>query len=554
MLHKVLKVNANDNVIVALRDIAAGEVVDFEGESYVLPYTVYAKHKFVTQDLAIGDPVMMYGVLVGRASQPIQRGEPVTTYNLKHDSEPYSTAKRQPYSWTPPDVSKWVGRTFKGYRRSDGKVGTYNYWLVIPLVFCENRNVLTLKDAFERELGYAQPDLYRDQVREFLHLYQNGQMDVIKKIEPFVERRDLDTSVVGMTKRPFKNIDGIKFLTHEGGCGGTRQDAHTLCSLFASYAVHPNVAGITVLSLGCQNSEEKILMDEIHKRSPHFDKPLYIFEQQQGTEAEMMSMAIKQTFLGLIKANKHEREDVPITELVVGLKCGGSDGFSGISANPVLGQVSDILVALGGKTLLAEFPELHGVEQELLNRCVTEEKAAKFERLMRDYSGKADAVGSAFAFNPSPGNIKDGLITDAIKSAGAAKKGGSAPIQDVTNYTEISSEKGLQLVCTPGNDVEATTGKTAAGATVILFTTGLGTPTGNPICPVMKVATNSTLAKKMSDVIDFDCGPVVTGEQTIAQNADALLEEIIQVASGKLTHAQRLAQDDFIPWKRGVSL
>jgi len=239
---------------------------------------------------------------------------------------------------------------------------------------------------------------------------------------------------------------------------------------------------------------------------------------------------------------------------VVGLKCGGSDGFSGISANPVLGQVSDMLVTLGGKTLLAEFPELHGVEQELLNRCVTTEKAAKFEKLMRDYSGKADAVGSAFAFNPSPGNIKDGLITDAIKSAGAAKKGGTAPIQDVTNYTEISKERGLQLVCTPGNDVEATTGKTAAGATVILFTTGLGTPTGNPICPVMKVSTNTALAQKMSDVIDFDCGPVVTGEQTIAQNADALLEEIIQVASGKLTHAQRLGQDDFIPWKRGVSL
>ena len=245
----------------------------------------------------------------------------------------------------------------------------------------------------------------------------------------------------------------------------------------------------------------------------------------------------------------------PLSELVLGLKCGGSDGFSGISANPVLGQVSDILVALGAKTLLAEFPELHGVEQELLNRCVSEEKAAKFEQLMRDYSDKAEAVGSAFAFNPSPGNIKDGLITDAIKSAGAAKKGGTAHIQDVTNYAEISAERGLQLVCTPGNDVEATTGKTAAGATLILFTTGLGTPTGNPVCPVVKVATNSALAQKMADVIDFDCGTVISGEQTIAQNADDLLELIIKIASGEqLTQAQRLGQDDFIPWKRGVSL
>jgi altronate hydrolase len=194
------------------------------------------------------------------------------------------------------------------------------------------------------------------------------------------------------------------------------------------------------------------------------------------------------------------------------------------------------------------------VEQELINRCVTEEKAAKFEKLMRDYAGKAEAVGSAFAFNPSPGNIKDGLITDAIKSAGAAKKGGNAFISDVLNYTERATDSGLQLVCTPGNDVEATTGQTAAGANIILFTTGLGTPTGNPICPVAKVATNTALANRMPDVIDFDCGAVVDGTQTIEQNAEALLEYVIKVASGDLTKAQQLGQDDFIPWKRGVSL
>ncbi|TAH08286.1 MAG: altronate dehydratase [Runella slithyformis] len=549
MQHKVLKVHPNDNVIVALRNLAAGEVITHEGVDYELPYAVAAKHKFVTQSLATNSPVIMYGVLVGKAKQPIQRGETITTFNLQHDSEPYSTAKRQPYHWTPPNVQKWQERTFKGYRRQDGKVGTYNYWLVLPLVFCENRNILILKDAFERELGYAQPETYRDQVRELLHLYQNiapPPPDGGAKVTP---------PSGGGGLRPFLNIDGIKFLTHEGGCGGTRHDANTLCALFAAYAVHPNVAGITVLSLGCQHSEISTLKKEIHQRSPHFEKPLLIFEQQDGTEYTMLSQAVKETFLGLIKANQCTREDVPLSELVVGLKCGGSDGFSGISANPVLGEVSDILVTLGAKTILAEFPELHGVEQELLNRCVTEEKAAKFEKLMRDYSGKAEAVGSAFAFNPSPGNIKDGLITDAIKSAGAAKKGGTAPIQDVTNYTEISTERGLQLACTPGNDVEATTGKTAAGATIIVFTTGLGTPTGNPICPVMKVATNTALAERMPDVIDFDCGTVISGEQTIAQNADELLELIIKIASGEqLTQAQRLGQDDFIPWKRGVSL
>lgn len=282
---------------------------------------------------------------------------------------------------------------------------------------------------------------------------------------------------------------------------------------------------------------------------------MYLFEHQQGTEYSLMSNAIRDTFRGLVEMNKQERHPAPLSKLSVGLKCGGSDRFSGISANPVLGHLSDLVVSMGGQTLLAEFPELHGVEQELINRCVTEEKAAKFEKLMREYAGKAEKAGSSFAFNPSPGNIKDGLITDAIKSAGAAKKGGTAYVADVLNYTERAEVPGLHLVCTPGNDVEATTGKTASGANIILFTTGLGTPTGNPICPVMKVSTNTTLAKRMPDVIDFDCGPVVSGEQSIAENAENLLELVIKTASGEvLTKAQQLGQDDFIPWKRGVSL
>jgi altronate hydrolase len=550
MASNLLKIHPSDNVIVALRDLPAGDVAEWNGEHFNLAYGVSAKHKFVTEDIEAGGAVIMYGVLVGRATQPIRKGEPITTFNLKHDAHDYSTAKRQPYSYTQPDVSKWEGRTFNGYHRADGRVGTYNYWLVVPLVFCENRNVLIMKDAFERELGYAQTDIYRDHVRGFLNLYQAGDMNAVRDFQGSSEQ-----PVVGRKPdRPFQNVDGVKFLTHEGGCGGTRFDANTLCSLFASYAVHPNVAGITVLSLGCQNSELQTLEDEIRKRDASFNKPFYAFEHQKGTEYSLMSGAIKETFLGLTEINKFEREPAPLSKLSVGLKCGGSDGFSGISANPVLGHLSDIVVGLGGQTLLAEFPELNGVEQELINRCVTEEKAAKFEKLMRDYAGKAEAVGSAFAFNPSPGNIKDGLITDAIKSAGAAKKGGNAFIADVLNYTERATEPGLQLVCTPGNDVEATTGQSAAGANVILFTTGLGTPTGNPICPVAKVATNSVLAKRMPDVIDFDCGPVVDGTQSIEQNAEHLLEYVIKVASGELTKAQQLGQDDFIPWKRGVSL
>jgi altronate hydrolase len=241
--------------------------------------------------------------------------------------------------------------------------------------------------------------------------------------------------------------------------------------------------------------------------------------------------------------------------LCIGVKCGGSDGFSGISANPAVGYAADLLVALGGKVLLAEFPELCGAEQDIINRCTHQDVAGKFIYLMQSYNSLAKLVGSGFHMNPSPGNIRDGLITDAMKSAGAVKKGGTSPVVDVLDYTESVRKPGLSLVCTPGNDVESTTGKTASGATLILFTTGLGTPTGNPVCPVIKVSSNSNLAKRMSDIIDIDAGPVITGELTIQEMGTRIFEYCIKVASGEIIpKTVQLRQDDFIPWKKGVSL
>jgi altronate hydrolase len=239
----------------------------------------------------------------------------------------------------------------------------------------------------------------------------------------------------------------------------------------------------------------------------------------------------------------------------VGLQCGGSDGFSGISANPLVGYVSDLIVGVGGKSILSEFPELHGVEQELINRCTSDELARRFRDLMQAYQARAKAVHSGFEMNPSPGNIADGLTTDAIKSAGAARKGGVAPVSGVIDYPEYATTPGLTLQCTPGNDVESVTAQVGAGANLVLFTTGLGTPTGNPVAPVVKISTNSTLARRMGDIIDFDAGGIVTGETTIAECAEKLLELSIQVASGeRFTKAELLGQNDFIPWKRGVSL
>ena len=219
---------------------------------------------------------------------------------------------------------------------------------------------------------------------------------------------------------------------------------------------------------------------------------MLIFDQQRtGRETVLMTGALEQTFAGLVEANRATRAPAPLSALTVGLKCGGSDGFSGISANPTLGYISDLLGELGGKSILSEFPELHGVEQELINRCATDELAQRFFDLMQAYSARAKAVHSGFEMNPSPGNIEDGLLTDAMKSAGAARKGGIAPVRDVLDFPAHATTPGLNLLCTPGNDVECITAQAAAGANIILFTTGLGTPTGNPVAPVIKISTNS---------------------------------------------------------------
>jgi altronate hydrolase len=281
-----------------------------------------------------------------------------------------------------------------------------------------------------------------------------------------------------------------------------------------------------------------------------------VFEQQKSNlESAMLSEAIRETVLGLIEANRLTRTPAPLSALTIGLKCGGSDGFSGITANPAIGRVSDLVAALGGKSILAEFPELCGVEQNLIDRCTERAAAEKFASLMRTYAARAEAVGSGFDMNPSPGNIKDGLLTDAMKSAGAGRKGGTSPVCGVLDYPEYATAPGLNLLCTPGNDVEAVTAQVGAGANLVLFTTGLGTPTGNPIAPVVKISTNSELARRMHDIIDIDTGSIISGDTTIEQMGDGIMEHVIQIASGDVrTKAEQRTQEDFIPWKRGVSL
>jgi altronate hydrolase len=549
--HQVARIQPADNVLVALMDLPIGTEVPWENGFVTTAEAIPAKHKLAPLGLSPGQPVTMYGVLVGTAREAIRPGGRLTTANIQHATNSYDEHAQQRAAWQAPNVTAWQNRTFQGFHRADGRVGTANYWLVIPLVFCENRNIQVLQDALITDLGYGRRKSYQPETRKLLELMQAG-----KSVEEILSA-DLEAGEdAARHTRPFPNVDGIRFLSHEGGCGGIRQDAQTLCGLLAGYITHPNVAGATVLSLGCQNAQATMLQEEIAKRDPSFSKPLYILDQQKlGTEETLISTALRQTFAGLMLANQARREPAPLSALNIGLECGGSDGFSGISANPALGHVSDMLVALGGSVILAEFPELCGVEQELVDRSVDPATAERFSHLMKAYGDSAVAVGSGFDMNPSPGNIRDGLITDAMKSAGAARKGGSSPVVAVLDYPELVTKPGLNLLCTPGNDVESTTAEVGSGANIVLFTTGLGTPTGNPIAPVIKVASNTALARRMPDIIDVNTGTVIDGEETIEQAGERILDYVIRVASGEEEIAAvRHDQTDFIPWKRGVSL
>jgi altronate hydrolase len=548
-MSRVLLVHPDDDMVVALQDHQAGETISLQGESIQLTGDVSAKHKFARRSAKTGEKLRMYGIIVAEATCDIRVGDPLTTKNLRHATGAVET-QGSTAAWNPPDVSRWENETFLGYRRPDGRVGTRNYWIVVPLVFCQNRNVDVLRESLVSQLGYARPHRFRSLTERLIELHDEGASP--KSIrEASLTAEPLDTT----KSRLFPHVDGIKFLTHDGGCGGLYEDARTLCGLLAGYINHPNVAGATVMSLGCQKSQIATLEEELGKRNSDLRKRLFILEQQQeGTEDTLLDKALRYTFSGIVEANTLRREPAHAREITLGVECGGSDGFSGISANPAIGHCSDLLVALGGAVILSEFPELAGCESDLTSRCQSPALAERFLQIMSDYDRRATKDGGGFDQNPSPGNVRDGLITDAMKSAGAAKKGGSSPVVDVLDYPEPQTKPGLNLLCTPGGDVESTTAMAGSGANIQVFSTGLGTPTGNPVTPVLKISTNTILAERMPDIIDLDAGGIVSGAETIEEVGARMLDMILRTASGiERSKAECLGQDDFIPWKRGIT-
>ena len=545
-----IQISPLDNIIVAITDLKKGTVATINNSKIILKENIKEKHKFSLKNFKIGDKIYMYNVLVGNAIKTISKGCAITTENIKPASADFQDSRKK-YTWKPPDISNFKGKSFNGFQREDGSVGTANYWIVIPLTFCENKNVDVLESALSEKLGYETKKDFSVNTKTLINMYKSGaSKDDLLNAPIIITKEELSKNKL------FPNISGIKFLKHDGGCGGTPQDAKVLCDLLAGYITNSNVAGATILSLGCQHAQIQMLQKAIETKIPNCTKPVCYLEQQKSkSEQNLIEEAVKHTFIGLIEANKIKRTPTSLSKLIVGLECGGSDGFSGISANPSLGYTSDLLVALGGTTVLAEFPELNGVEQNIINRCIEKKDAQKFSKLMKAYEASTIAIGSSFNSYSSPGNIKDGLITDAMKSAGAAKKGGTSPVVEVLNYAEKINKTGLNLVCTPGNDVESTTGLAGSGCNIIIFTTGLGTPTGNPISPVLKISSNTNLFERMNDIIDLDAGTVINGKDTITTMGEKILNYIIKVASGEIVvKATKNGYNDFIPWKRGVSL
>lgn len=542
-----LQIDGQDNLIVALQPLDKGTSLEVGGQVVKLLNDIPAKHKFALVDLDQGDLAVMYGIIVGRANQPIKAGGLISTDNLDHATTRYKET-HEPFHWQPPRPYQDSPTEFMGIRRPDGKVGTANYWIFVPLVFCSNQELNELKKVLPPALGYTSTSRYVHFTEQLVEQIKTKGAPV----DPVISLDSFDPQPQPL----FPNVDGLRFLTHHMGCGSTPDGADELVELLANYITHPNTAGATVVSLGCQKAEVKALQAELAKKDPGAAKPVFYYDRQSWNEpVDMLEAIIRQTLVSLQQANKFSRQSVPLSELVVGVECGGSDGFSGISANPVIGRAMDHLVGKGGSVILSEFPELCGVENELVSRCADPESGRRFLELMKSYRKRVQAVGFDFDQNPSPGNIRDGLITDAMKSAGAAKKGGTSPVIDVFDYPGQARKRGLNLLCTPGGDVESTTAMAGAGANLIIFSTGLGTPTGNPIVPVLKLSSNSDMARRLEYMIDLDTGPIISGEKTLDDLGAQLEKLCVETASGNYrAKAVRLSQEDFIPWKRGMSL
>lgn len=486
-----IHIHPDDNVAVALRPIPAGTVFNGIAANMDIPQG----HKMALCSLAENEHVMKYGFSIGHTTAPIAAGDWVHTHNMKTN-----LSGEIEYTYNPklafPEAK--APATFRGFRRKDGKVGIRNEIWIIPTVGCVN--------------------------------------DVAKTLVK--QNQDLVTGT----------IEGLYTYTHPFGCSQTGADHAQTRKLLAALTRHPNAAAVLVLALGCENLTHEQFVAELGE----YDSDRVKFLTCQNVEDELVAGREILEQLAAF-AGQFEREEIPASELVIGMKCGGSDGLSGITANPTVGRFSDLLVSMGGSTVLTEVPEMFGAEGFLMDRCVNEEVFHKAVNMINGFKNYFIRHNEVVYENPSPGNKAGGITTLEDKSCGCVQKGGSAPIMDVIGYGDAVTTKGLNMLYGPGNDLVSATALTAAGAHMVLFTTGRGTPFGAP-APTMKIATNTPLATKKKNWIDFNAGVVADGKRTLDEAGADLLNLVLEVASGKQTQAEAHGFREISIFKDGVVL
>lgn len=493
-MDKYIRIRKQDTVAVALEELSKGTAIVVDEEKIILQDNIPKGHKFALEDIKEGSEVYKYGYSIGRARCDIHKGRWVHTHNLITGLDGILEYKYEKISNT---IEPTESRSFMGYRRSDGRVGVRNEIWIIPTVGCVN----------------------------------NVAQSIAQKAKEYIKG----------------NIDGIYAFTHPYGCSQLGDDQNNTRRILAALANHPNAGGVLILGLGCENSN----IDEIRKVMGSFDdkRVRFLAAQEHEDEIESSLKLIKE----LIEyAGGLNREAVCVSELIVGLKCGGSDGLSGITANPVTGVFSDTLISKGGTTILTEVPEMFGAETILMNRCADEKVFHKTVSLINDFKEYFISHGQQVYENPSPGNKAGGITTLEDKSLGCTQKSGTAQVSGVIGYGERVNVKGLNLLSAPGNDLVAATALAAAGAQIVLFTTGRGTPFSCPV-PTVKLSTNTELKERKNKWIDFDCGSVVKGT-SIEKLADRLFEYVIDVASGKYVKAEEAGYHDMAIFKQGVTL
>ncbi len=493
---KIIRINPLDNVAVALQDIPEGEKLSLDGIGDIaVRENITRGHKIAILPVKEGEPVIKYGAAIGLAKSDIEPGQWVHVHNVRTGLSENAEYSYNHKSFPLPNPAP---KSFEGFRREDGRAAVRNELWIIPTVGCVNNIAAAM-------------------VRE--------NQDLVKG-----------------------SIEGIYTFPHPFGCSQMGDDHAQTRKLLASLVRHPNAGGVLVLGLGCEN----LTMDQFKEELGEWDDRRVKFLICQDVPDELA--AGKELLKELADyAGKFHRETIPASELVVGLKCGGSDGLSGITANPTVGRFSDRLIALGGTTVLTEVPEMFGAEELLFNRCETKQVFDNAVSMVESFKNYYVSHGQVVYENPSPGNKAGGITTLEDKSCGCVQKGGSAQITDVLRYADAVSKKGLNLLSAPGNDLVASTALTAAGAHIILFTTGRGTPFGAP-APTVKISTNTALFEKKGNWIDFNAGTVAQGLESLDQAGDRLLDYVIGVASGEKTLAEKRGAREISIFKDGVVL